>query len=100
MYKRAPTSEQLRLLGLSAADYAANDDEVVEVWPENLPVYDMWSVVGDQWRMGPSGPVALDMIPVFHEMDRAGLDKEEYDHLLVGIKTLASVALEEIHEGK
>ena len=98
MYKRAPTVKELAALGLKPEDYAEEDNEVIEVWPENQPVYDLWGVIGDQWRMGPAGAVAIDLMPVFHELDRMSLDRESYNDLLTGIKTIASVALDEMHK--
>lgn len=83
-------------MGLRAEDYADEDEEVFEIWPENWATFELWKTVGDQWIMGQGGPVALNLMPVFHELDRAGLDKEAYEHLLTGIKTMAGVAMEEI----
>jgi hypothetical protein len=96
IYKRAPSGQELATIGLRPEDYA-DEEAAVEVWPENLPAYDLWVEVGDQWRMGPGGPVAIDLIPVFHELDRMGLEKEAYDDMVLAIKTMARVALEEIH---
>lgn len=98
MFKRAPTAQELATVGMTPEDYTEDDEEVVEVWPENLPVYDLWQIVGDQWRSGPNGPFALDLIPVFHELDRMGLEKPEYDSLLSGVKVVAGVRLDEIHK--
>lgn len=98
MMQRAPTDQELAAIGLSRADYTEDDEEVVEIWPENIPVYHLWQVVGDQWRAGPGGVFSIDLVPVFHELDRQNLDKDEYDQRLDGIKTMAAVALEKYHE--
>jgi hypothetical protein len=97
MYKREPTAQELASVGLEPEDY---EEELIEIWPENIPVYDLWGIVGDQWRMGFNGPVALDLIPVFHELDRMGLDGEAYDAMLDGIKAMAGAAMLEIHAGQ
>lgn len=96
IYKRAPSAQELAAIGLRPEDYA-DDEAAVEVWPENLAAYDLWIEVGDQWLMGPGGPVAINLMPVFHELDRMGLDKEAYDDMVLAIKTMARVALDEIH---
>lgn len=83
-------------MGLRQEDYAEEDNEAIEIWPENIPAYELWWIVGDQWRMGSGGPISLDLLPVLHELDRSELDKDEYDHRLIGIKTIAEVAMEEI----
>lgn len=80
-------------LGLTPDDY---DEEVFEIWPENLPIYRLWHRVGDQWRMGQGGPVALDLVPVFHELDRMGLEGEDYDDWVDGMKAVAAGALLQI----
>ena len=83
-------------MGLRMEDYADDEEEAFEIWPENVAAFELWNIVGDQWIVGAVGPVALNLMPVFHELDRAGLDKEAYDHLLCGVKTMAQEALSEI----
>lgn len=46
--------------------------------------------------MGQGGPVALDLVPVFHELDRMGLEGEDYDDWVDGMKAVAAGALLEI----
>lgn len=82
-------------MGLTADDF---ESEEIEVWPDNLPALDLWDKVGDQWRMGFNGPVALDLIPVFHELDRMELERENYDSLLADIKVMAAAAMREMME--
>ena len=93
MYRPEPTAQELAAVGLTPDDF---EPEVVEVWPDNMPALDLWDKVGDQWRMGFNGPVALDLIPVFHEMDRMDLECEDYDSLLVDIKVMAAAAMGEM----
>lgn len=95
MYKRAPSAQELASMGLCLEDY---EEEPVEVWPELIPVYNLWIIVGDQWRMGPCGPVSLDLAPVFHELDRMSLDKDAYEGLLMDVKVVAGVALDEMRK--
>lgn len=52
--------------------------------------------MGRQWRMGFAGPVALDLMPVLHELDRMGLEPFDYDTLLDDIQEMAAAALEQI----
>ncbi|GGH55625.1 hypothetical protein GCM10010975_13420 [Comamonas phosphati] len=51
---------------------------------------------GDQWRMGFNGPVALDLIPVFRELDRMELEREDYDSLLADVRIMAAAAMGEM----
>ena len=41
-------------------------------------------------------PMALDLIPVFHEMNLMGLVRDDYDSLLVDVKAMAAEALVEV----
>lgn len=93
MFKREPTAQELAGVGLTPDDF---EEEIVEVWPENWPTLRLWEIVGDQWRMGFNGPVALDLVPVLHELDRMGLKGEAYEDMLEGIKVMAAAALREI----
>ena len=54
--------------------------------------------MGRQWRMGFSGPVALDLMPVFHELDRMGLSPPDYDALLDEVQEMALAALQQMHK--
>ncbi|HVR54026.1 MAG TPA: DUF1799 domain-containing protein [Pseudorhodoferax sp.] len=81
------------MMGMSRADWE-DEQTPLEVWPENLPAYNLWQRVGDQWRMGFGGPVSIDLIPVFHELDRMGLEREDYDNLLADIQTMARAVID------
>jgi hypothetical protein len=45
-----------------------------------------------------NGPTGLDYNVVFHELDRSGLAGDEYEDMMVSIRTIEGVALEEIHK--
>ena len=46
--------------------------------------------------MGFNGPVALDLIPVFRELDRMELEREDYDSLLADVRIMAAAAMGEM----
>jgi hypothetical protein len=64
----------------------------------------MLANIGDQWRVGPSGPYALDYNVLFHELDRYArrhkLSDDEYDELLAQIQVAAEEALDEMQPPK
>lgn len=93
MFRREPTAQELAAVGLSVEDF---EPEITEIWPDNMLALDLWDRIGDQWRIGFNGPVAIDLIPVFHELDRMGLEREDYDSLLADIKVMAGAAMEEM----
>lgn len=49
--------------------------------------------IANQWRVGNAGAYALDYNVVFHELDRLGLDKDEYDELMEDVRVMESGAL-------
>jgi len=67
--------------------------EPVDVWPENIPALDLFSMLGTQWRIGMGGPTGLDYNILFHEMDRMSLPREEYDSLLMDVRVMEEEAL-------
>ncbi|MGB3069828.1 MAG: DUF1799 domain-containing protein [Ottowia sp.] len=92
-YKRPPTAQQLAAIGMRPSDL---DDEVIEIWPENMPAFLLWSRIGDQWRMGFGGPESLDFGPLFHELDRMELSTQDYEDLFEDIREMAQAALAEM----
>ncbi len=90
MYEPEASDAELAAWGLQRSDYA---DKATEVWPENWPTYALWSRICNQWRVGMAGAVALDYGVLFHELDRAGLDAEEYDERFRDIQVIESEAL-------
>lgn len=80
---------------MSRSDWEAEQQPTV-IWPENLQAFELWQTVGDQWRMGMGGPVALDQMPVRHELDRRGLEKQEYEDLFDDIRVMAAAVLEHL----
>lgn len=66
----------------------------VPLWPENLPAFDLFVKVANQWRVGNSGAFALDYGVVLRLMDRMGLGPDEYDRLFDDIRVMESAALD------
>ncbi len=80
-------------MGLSEADL---DD--VQVWPENWPVFSLFTRVQTQWRLGPGGATGLDYLVVMRLLDRMNLSDEQYDAWLDDIRLMEGEALEAMHE--
>lgn len=52
--------EALAALGLVPDRPVERAPEEFHLWPECLPVFDLWLAVQTQWRMGMQGPTGLD----------------------------------------
>ena len=52
------------------------------LWPENGPVYDIFRRLSGQHIMGPSGPVDLNLGPVFKMMELKGIDARDRERCI------------------
>lgn len=95
LYRKPPTAEQLGFWGMTYRDWEA-EQQPVEIWPENVPAYMLWRKLGNQWRMSMNGPVALDYVPLQHELDRMGLSEEDREDLFDDIRVMEAEALDAI----
>jgi hypothetical protein len=81
---------------MTLEDYADEFPPVL-LWPDNERAYEIWCLVGNQWRMGMNGPVALDQMPLRHELDRRRLSDDDYADLLDSMRVMESAALAAMH---
>lgn len=90
---------ELELAELAAACLTPEDvaPEPVEIWPDVLPAYHLFSSMSTQWRIGMAGPTGLDYNVVYHKMDRMKLPAEEYELLEMDIQIMEAAALEVMH---
>jgi hypothetical protein len=76
-------------------------DWLCELWAENWPAIKFYNeVMATQWRHGFSGPTGLDYNVLLHELDRRGLERDEYDDLFGSLRVIEQAALKEIHSSK
>lgn len=85
----------LAVLGLTEEDFP---EEELEIWPENVPAYGLFSSLRTQWRAGGMGVLGLDYNTLFHKMDRMPLSPEEYLELEEDIRTMEHAALAVMYE--
>lgn len=72
----------------------------VDVWPENVQAFHLFSFLSTQWRTSVNGPTGLDYGVLFHKMDRLNLDAEEYAELELQVQIMEEAALACIHASK
>lgn len=95
MYDSGPSDEELAAIGLMREDVLDTSD--VEVWPENWMPYAIFCEVASQWRMGPGGPVGLDLNVVFRVMDLFKVKgRRKQVDLLRSIRVMESAALKQM----
>lgn len=69
----------------------------MEIWPDNLRAFELFSSMRTQWRVGMGGPTGLDYSVLYRRMDRMGLTPEQYDQMEADIAVMEAAALEEIY---
>ena len=69
----------------------------MEIWPDNLRAFELFSSMRTQWRVGMGGPTGLDYSVLYRRMDRMGLTPEQYDQMEAAIAVMEAAALEEIY---
>jgi len=76
--------------GFKPEDYPHED---VEIWPENIPAYDLFAYMRTQWRGAGMGVIGLDYTPLHHKMDRMQLTRDEYEDLEESIQVMEASAI-------
>lgn len=88
-YARLPAAAELENTGFTVADY----EETAEVWPENWPVFEVFALMGTQWRHGPAGPVGLDYPTLWQLLDRQGFAGDEWHQAFADVRQMEDAAL-------
>lgn len=87
----SPSLAGIAALLMTAPDY--------EVWPENMPAINLFSMLQTQVIPGGGGGViGFNYIPYFNRMDRMKLSEQEYEWLFDDIRAIESVALSEMNK--
>ncbi|PRD13973.1 hypothetical protein CQW29_18380 [Pantoea coffeiphila] len=80
--------------GLTPDDY---DDEIVEVWPDVWPAFDVLRAMSTQWRTGMNGVTGLDYNVLPWLMKVTGVEDEAT--AFNDIRVMERAALDVIHKG-
>lgn len=91
------TEAEARSEGFELEDY---ETEIVELWPDNTQVYELFRRVGTRWRLPPmSGvPIGLQWEAIYPLMDRLGLEDEAWNDLHESLMSLETYAIEVMRE--
>ncbi|WP_454863367.1 DUF1799 domain-containing protein [Pseudomonas hormoni] len=90
MYEPRATAEDMAKLGLTLADIEEDD---VEVWPDNWPVFRLFNALGTQWRTGPGGATGLDYSVVREVAILIGIKKRQIPELFPDLQVMEAEAL-------
>lgn len=97
MYRRPPTAAELAAWECEADDFASDP---VDIWPENLPAFNLLAGLGNQWHTDANGPTGIRYSVAYHRMDRMGLTPEQYNELDADLQVMERAALEQMREDR
>lgn len=88
-----PSQEEIAAWGgiKTAADFP---EPHTDVWHENWEVLQLYSRNCDQWRVGPSGPYALDLNVIYRDLDDHGITGEDRVAMLTQLRKVVRRAKE------
>lgn len=73
----------------------------IDIWPDNVNAFQIFSFLGTQWRVGGmGGATGLDYNVMYRKMDRLSLSPDDYDELERDIQIMESAALAYMHRKK
>lgn len=75
---------------MTPEDFEAQE---IEVWTENKAVFDLFSLMGTQWRIGMGGPTGLDYGAVLAVMREMGVTGDAALVMLDDVRVMESQAL-------
>lgn len=78
---------------------AVSRNQIIEVWPENWPVFELFVQMGTQWRIGNGGPTGLDYSALYPLLDRQ-FSGDEWQQAFADIRAMEVSALDEIHKDR
>ena len=81
--------------GFRPEDYPVDE---VEVWPEHIAAYELFSYMRTQWRGAGMGIIGLDYGPMHTRMARMNLSPTEYDDLESDIQVMEIEALNTMND--
>lgn len=82
--------------GYRVSDYPEEKD--VEVFADNWTAIELFRLYSDQWRLGPNGPVALDLNVFQHHLQRIGVEGDEYETIIAQLGVIQSQALRRMQD--
>jgi Phage related hypothetical protein (DUF1799) len=83
------------MLGLTLADF---EGEEFKVFPENWPIYLLFTELSTQWIMGPGGPCGLNYQVLFSRMERMAIAGDKWEDVFQGFRVMEREALAVISE--
>ena len=81
-----------------AAVAAVSSEVDIEVWPENWPIFELFSRLRTQWAVGFGGPTGLRYEAIYPLLDRMNLSPADWEQAFADIQLMESAALQQISD--
>lgn len=81
--------------GLTDEDYA---DDMVGVFPDNIPAVNVFIAMSTQWNVGPAGPIGLRYEVLPEIWKRTGIKPADRGAVFDDLRVLEDAALEAIRQ--
>lgn len=81
------------MAGFNLFSVSDKEPEIVEVWPENWPAFNLFCTVQTQWHVGAAGATGLNYLVLLALMARMKLSDADHDELFDDVQTLERAAL-------
>lgn len=85
----------MAVLGLTEEDF---EGDAVEIWPENLPAYELFNALGTQWRTGMGGATGLDYNVVPAVLRLQAVPRADWPQLFADLRVMEAAALQVMRE--
>lgn len=89
LYEPGAPADQMRLFGLSPADF----DEDVDVWPDNWQAFCLFNAMTTQWRTGACGATGLDYTSIRDVAGYLGIKKKQIAEIFPDLQVMEAEAL-------
>lgn len=83
------------MAGLRVSDFPR---PCVELWPEHVPAFTLFTRNYTQWRVGAGGPIGLDYGVLYHDLDRQEVSRADQHEIMDVLRIIERAALEIFHK--
>lgn len=97
MYGPRASADELSLFGLGVDDF---EEDEMEIWPDNWPVFRLFNALGTQWRTGAVGATGLDYSVIREVAVLIGIKKRQIPELFPDLQVMEAEALAVMAEAK
>lgn len=83
-----------------AALASRNNEQAVEVWPENWKAFSLFCDLQTQWNVGFGGATGIRYESAYRLIDRLAADDDEWQALFEDLQVLERAALKQMSENR